>query len=1043
MPRVIDCIIDRTQESSQRTCLLYPPNAGAGKTLLALVMLMNYLTKLTPDDDRNHRLLYVCESPDLAERMDEAWSDMAPDIGAKSHVEFLCYQQLFKTHESVGKPRFEAWYPAMIKQRKKNGRSVAFLENKDKVYQEFRLCSGYSKAEYQDLGVRQASIEKELRSSFYDLYVQYKSHLGQEIDLAFYEGSIECDPYDLIIVDESQDLSLGQLKTLYHMAKNRAVAFCMSSNQSLNDTCPKRMLLSQMLYCETGNQFSDIELLQSYRCSLQVTHAANHILTLKQHLIGGVLDKVEPRQMTASELAHQGYLFIAPSETLSQAPWLIDRIKSSQCAIVTLPEHKEAAKANFPQAEIILTPKEIKGLEYDTILAYNLFPRSLSKAAQIKLKGQAELSSQHLVDREDMSSDLILECDRLCNRLLVAFTRAKQTLVICSDNTNLPEKLMLDGLHRIKNPLTDCPDTIKETTPEDWLKEVKRLIKRPLTQDIGSRLYKRHIDPTDGAFEHFIADEQARLHAKASLPNPVAITITPPLKQPASVSFTNVEQISKKKKKKSQAEKIERSSVNTDNLTGWYRYEEGRALLKSMETIFPAKALEKFQMPEYGTDETLAPLYYLSENVQKGHLLRILEEKSHILTQIPLEAWIRPVTTEGDNKNVSPICLLCAKKEGIAILVLLLKNLPQLFAQIPVEAWASKTSAVYNNCSMLFLLCTSMEGRAFLGLFFQRAPEIFTQIPAHAWSQHYTATGQMKNVSPLFLMSQSGEGPTILMSLLQQAPDIFTQIPAEAWIRPLTRAAGHNENCSPLFALSESLDGQAFLILLLKKVPQLFSQIPVQGWTRFSTKAAGSLENISPLVYLSQRRGGIEFLTLLLELLPQIFTQIPAEAWTRPMSAVSGINYNTSPLYILSQDVPGRLFLASLFKRVPQLFKQIPPLAWYRLTGTADTKDHFSTIYRLSVEHDGHAILFSLLQNAPEVFAQIPMEAWQNPYKDGFEYTSIGFLSDSETGRTITRAIFAAGRNTVEMRNNINLFFQPEIVSEPSQPTNNNRVQDL
>src|SRR4029079_13970082 len=117
-----------------------------------------------------------------------------------------------------------------------------FAKEIDKVYEGFRIISGYAKGEYtssKGIGQKQGLYQElEDRKWLYTVFTLWKHHLTtNNIKLSeFYElGEALHEKYDLVIVDESQDFSHGQLKSLSKLAKNKHLVYCIDPRQNLHD----------------------------------------------------------------------------------------------------------------------------------------------------------------------------------------------------------------------------------------------------------------------------------------------------------------------------------------------------------------------------------------------------------------------------------------------------------------------------------------------------------------------------------------------------------------------------------------------------------------------------------------------------------------------------------------------------------------------------------------------------------------------------------------------------------------------------------------
>ena len=191
--------------------------AGSGKSCVAMTLLSDYVHKyhrLQADEPRT--LLYVTESSKLARNMESAWAELpvAEQLPPNIRIQFRAYNELLvELAELNGKTMvdgadFKAWYADYAKRQRKLKKTTSDKTNRlnsEVTYQEFRICSAYTNANYCTLGERQSSLPKGVaRETLYTAYQAYLLHLDEKQCLhpAFHILAHH-ETHDLIVVDES------------------------------------------------------------------------------------------------------------------------------------------------------------------------------------------------------------------------------------------------------------------------------------------------------------------------------------------------------------------------------------------------------------------------------------------------------------------------------------------------------------------------------------------------------------------------------------------------------------------------------------------------------------------------------------------------------------------------------------------------------------------------------------------------------------------------------------------------------------------------
>lgn len=380
--------------------LLISGGPGSGKSVLALSLLDKQLTDTSIDQET---LLYVTQSEGLVHAMQKQWDEQTHTNLYNKQVVFTTYKDLLKRQgllhgvEVVNKDYFTLWLKLYLSNHTKK-KSEAFQEMQtlhggdttvlqNLIYQEFRIISGYELQRYSSLNVKSLFNELKHRQWLWEAYSAYLDHLksNQKVHLAFMQpNTVKINNLGLIVVDESQDFSLGELRALHSGCTHNAIVFFNDSHQILEDNKSKASFIMELC----GKSLGRIELSGSYRCSPAVTAFADAIMKLKLHLTGGLSDKFQsfefklnPEQEQQQDPKNTVQWF-QHLEDISNQDELLSKLEgSAQVAVVTLPQYKKEIQERFNHKVSVFTPDEIKGLEFPLVIAYNLLDEEGFKQA--------------------------------------------------------------------------------------------------------------------------------------------------------------------------------------------------------------------------------------------------------------------------------------------------------------------------------------------------------------------------------------------------------------------------------------------------------------------------------------------------------------------------------------------------------------------------------------------------------------------------------------------------------------------------------------
>ena len=499
--------------------------AGSGKSCVALSLLSTYASTLIEDEaGPERRLLYVTKSARLVESMRKAWRDLPIAQASGVAVEFKTYEECLLERLPQGTRladagAFEHWYKDHVTHeqkiaKSKGARYVAI--DAEVLFEEFRICSGFNEKDYLQLGEHQSLIEKSRRA---EVFAALKAYQEAVIDANFCVVEEGFELYDLVVVDETQDLSHAQIQHLASLARERRIAFFMDNHQRLYDRRSVRPYLFDVLNIDDSHH---VRLKSTYRCPPKVIAAANDVLQLKHQLVQGLGDKQDITQVESQleKMSSLGAVHVIDEDSLIQSDWLKRCAKGAQLAIVTAPEHVERARAvlNTP---LVFTPDQIKGLEYDVVLAWNLYDADVFKAMRARFQ---EVKDKKQPSHRAKAGDADERFIPYLNQLFTSYTRAQLRLIIC-EKAHRDVEPLLEKLRRHHQALPGATEEVLQSPPDAWEDEMEKQVLEGHVA-LAKRIFTMKLGGTEEAFDNLL---EARLEArkKAAEPQPAKASSIP------------------------------------------------------------------------------------------------------------------------------------------------------------------------------------------------------------------------------------------------------------------------------------------------------------------------------------------------------------------------------------------------------------------------------------------------------------------------------------------------------------------------------------
>lgn len=1000
--------------------------AGSGKSCVTLALLSQHLEH--SDDEDNDPFLYITESAKLVNSMAHAWSNLPMAQGVHQHkVQFKSYEQLIQelipeTQQLnvVDKNHFITWfneytttYLKITQKIKKNTLiNHDFLTEVDSIYQEFRIISNCNAIEdYLKLGKKQSLFHEEHHKEWiYNAYIRYLKRLEdtQCIHLPFYKVN-RAGLFKLIVVDEAQDFSHLQLKSLATLAIAGQVCFCEDNRQSLSDNKSKTPFLIEHMHT-ISKKVNHITLPFSYRCPSNVIQMANAISNIKTRLTqnGQAQTDVPPSQ------SFKGTVLWFTELSEHQKAEFQQRAQSPDFCVVTLEEHKEEAKKQF-KTPLVFTPEEIKGLEYKAVMAYRFLDAPIYNEANRELEQSSPKIQKNNANRAKNNQGKE-HFGPPFNAIYTMFTRTTETLYIYQEKKHALRHIIktLEPL-LTEEPLTPTPSAPSTDTTNEWFIEAKKQLEQGNEQQ-AREIFNLKLNKSNSEFELFSNLLKENYTTQSSLilkQKPIAqlqpILIKTELPSQAATPSENNRLNPNHSGENDQENYINKllKNINQKNLNALFMHKKAEYYLfdiprqnkpclfttlfdthQSREILFkilPAhiKKLaskitkEAFCLPK--SDSQASPLYWFSASPIGQNMLELLLNNNIKLAQeINAEDLGRAFVLPNDSdNNASPLYWLSGDSKGRAILKQLFDNNPNLIKELRASDLLRSITSVKNqhvNTSPLFWLAALPYGVMLLKQLLNNNPKLLQGINAADLRKTITTTNYIyANTSVLFWLTCYPEGKEILKLLLDNDTKLALEITGTDLGSWLGAPANLNCNASPLLFLSITPEGLSLLNYLLEKNPKLAQQIRAADLGRALTSKRNPDYNTSALYWLSGSLEGIRLLKQLIDKNPQLAHELTAAELVREVSFPYGrIDANSSPLYWLTGRPEGRVLIKQLIECNPKLAQEIRGADLGRaLTTETNPEVNTSPLYWLSCCHDGVLLLNLLLMNNPQLINEI------------------------------------------------------------------------
>jgi len=438
--------------------------AGSGKTSTAMILLS------TEVKAGRGRMLYVTRSQALVSNLHKMWHAHYPE---EHQVDFKTYAELSGVDDD--KAQFLTWYA-----ERAAGAGGGSALSADIIWQEFRIRGGYADDKmYLSLGERQTSIDLAARRHVCRFYQEYLRFSRGRSSVSSQDLALD---YQLVVVDEAQDLSNGQLKNLYR-ASHGQIIYLLGSHQILFDEVSKLDYLKSLFFNDRVRIFVH-HLPICHRSAEHVVEVANGLIHLKAQVTGGASDKTETLMMVAEDLKGQGEF------ELRQTTAIEDLVGDNpNVAIITLAEWKAEAKAIF-NSSLVFTVAEVKGLEFHTVVLWKLLSATTAhELAQCFDHKSQRAGGIHRAKRGQARPEYVNSCDAW----ITAVTRAQQR-VIWLDDSHYKIASIYAYLRKLEQK-----GEVSLPAPGDWRKVFEDLMAAGNTEQ-AEEVYMKHLGGSKEGF---------------------------------------------------------------------------------------------------------------------------------------------------------------------------------------------------------------------------------------------------------------------------------------------------------------------------------------------------------------------------------------------------------------------------------------------------------------------------------------------------------------------------------------------------------------
>lgn len=678
-----------------------PP--GSGKTSSLFIMLVERIEQGTANEPKCY--LYISRSKELAHFMREEWRRSGYEQRARENdctvrfsyahcsfynevdEHFFYYPMVDKdrlnhartiqkeTPLIIGVTKTKAWFDGKLNElRKRPGVDSNIQIDFESFLQEKGILCGYSREAYlsDEFGKRNSLFKPSQKKMVYDLYEEYLVFVATEInDRQVFDLSLcrmeqeQGRQYDLILVDETQDFSLGQLKDFRRLSPKNQIVMSIDSNQDLAKGLSLRTHIKGLFTRDNTCFVTSVSLVKSFRCPGLVIELANCLITLKNKITGGVSDKDEYSnfQMQSKDYGAGDVLWVN-SQSLSQSQELLSSFIDTEIVVVAYADKKQEAEKRFPNYTVF-TPEDIKGLEYPCVITYHLLDTALFKEANSLLKKAGDKVNIHRAKPEEAQPRFAPDF----NGVFTAITRAQKALVIIENEVYELTHLMASLREVVdrgnqKPPMTASHVTVTPptaTTIDDWKKQVNNLASQGKNR-MADEVFNQRLKETLGlSFAEYIKKDE--LSQNISSVQNASITRPPNRKERKKVQHESIKPLASediKKKIQSLPPGVPKGQEQLINKASFLLKKFSMSFLNAFLISEPVVQYRMLPLPEFNNQTLLDVI--ISDEDKRPVLEQLLTEKRTLALKFFNDEELKIIDTIGVAATIANIPLTLIRK---------------------------------------------------------------------------------------------------------------------------------------------------------------------------------------------------------------------------------------------------------------------------------------------------------------------------------------------------------------------------------------------
>lgn len=473
-------VLDEQQRQITAPAVVEGP-AGSGKTCVGYHLLEEYVRN-NAGDLAGKKILYVSQSKQLVKSIRQSWEESPHRPEGDDPLDILTYEELLqKLNPELrltqgAKEKFDDWYKKRVVSKVKGKQKIGTQlteGDRDFVWQEFRAMSGHE-GDLSNRGSKQTTFSPEQQDQLVSEYqnwvnfckeshfnflefVALKTPEADEDEDQDQDGEDEANnaPYDMVFVDESQDLSIQALKNLIKIVNNHQIIYALDSRQNLSDSQSKTDAIKKIFYDErVRRDLAVVQLQGSYRSKPQVMQVAKAINNLR--IEKTPTDKRAEVEIIIKESNEPGRVIFFDTKKEKSFQDIKAMSRNADVCIITTKAHKAILLGQgFSQ---VFTPDDLKGLEYKIVVLYNILSEQVFKDINNK-------------DTKDWAFSIPLA------NVFTAITRAEDALYVYQENEHAVRKI----LDRIKPFVATKQDNgvnkkdAEKSTEKRWLAQALKV----------------------------------------------------------------------------------------------------------------------------------------------------------------------------------------------------------------------------------------------------------------------------------------------------------------------------------------------------------------------------------------------------------------------------------------------------------------------------------------------------------------------------------------------------------------------------------------